>query len=89
MPNDASGRKGGVGGLQKLSGNCAAGAWRPQTTPTQPATHHSVNMDCLCLLFIQRLMAAESPLIPLHSTLTKRASAQAKTCTGENVSWDS
>lgn len=38
---------------------------------------------------LERLMAAESPLIHLHSRLIKRASAQTKARTGRNGSGDS
>lgn len=36
---------------------------------------------------LERLMAAESPLIHLHSRLIKRASSQTKACTGRKWIW--
>lgn len=83
---------GGRGGLRKLSGSCGAGARRPQTQLRHSQPHFSLSIRTVYVsssfTYTERFMAAGSPLIPLHSRLTKRASAQAKTCTGENVSGD-
>lgn len=38
--------------------------------------------------YTERFMVAESPLIPLHSRVSKRASAQATTCTGDTCTTD-
>lgn len=62
------------------------------TTLTQPATHQSVNTDCSCLLFVHVHRAVYGgrgvPADPITQQTNQACNAQAKTCTGENVSGD-